>query len=162
MSDINDICEIKIMGKNIKKIIRSSGGDCFLFEYLTLSSREKSAGHTSDSWLLQSSILNIFGSQLRSMHSPPYHTPTSYPSLLPSFVSQHRVEHLAGRPFPYSQGRPLFLSCPWNRSWSPRSSGTAPVCSVSLVVDSACFYWAFCCSELLRERGEDRGGELEP
>ena len=158
MSDINDICEIKIMGKNIKKIIRSSGGDCFLFEYLTLSSREKSAGHTSDSWLLQSSILNIFGSQLRSIQS----LPTPNPSLLPSFVSQHRVEHLAGRPFPYSQGRPLFLSCPWNRSWSPRSSGTAPVCSVSLVVDSACFYWAFGCSELLRERGEDRGGEEEP
>ena len=69
MSDINDICEIKIMGKNIKKIIRSPGGDCFLFEYLTLSSREKSAGQTSDSWLLQSSILNIIRTELWSLET---------------------------------------------------------------------------------------------
>ena len=83
MPGINDIYEIKIMGKKIKKIIRSSGADCFLLEYLTLSSREKSAGQTSDSWLLQSSILNISGN-LSTLLLPLRHLP-----LLPSFVESN-------------------------------------------------------------------------
>ena len=145
--------------EKIKKLIRSSGRDCFLFEYLTLCLRgEKSAGHTSDSWLHQSSISNIIGAQLRSLENLSHHRAL----LLPSSDVQRRVEHQAGRPFLYSQDRPLFLSCPWNRSWWLRSSGTDPVCSVSLAVCSACFYSAACCSELLRERGGDTGGQWEP
>ena len=145
--------------EKIKKLIRSSGRDCFLFEYLTLCLRgEKSAGHTSDSWLHQSSISNIIGAQLRSLENLSHHRAL----LLPSSDVQRRVEHQAGRPFLYSQGRLLSPSCPGSRSWWLRSSGTGPVCSVSLAAGSVCFYWVACCSELLRERGGDRAREEEP
>ena len=68
--------------------------------------------------------------------------------LLPCSASQRRVEPREDRPFHYSQGRPLFLSCHEIRSWSLRSSGTVPVCSPAWV----------CSSEPLPGQQEDRGG----